>query len=39
MLQQYYRVLSQPQFYMKLADRIYQLPTEEVSDQDIGDMV
>jgi hypothetical protein len=30
MWRQHYKLLIHPQFYMKLADRIYELPTQEV---------
>lgn len=30
---QHYKFLIHPEFYMKLADRIYQLPTQEQQDE------
>lgn len=30
---QHYKFLIHPEFYMKLADRIYQLPTQEEQDE------
>ena len=30
MVRQYYKFLIHPQFYIKFADRVYQLPTQEV---------